>query len=195
LKQLNQLFDSKSKEGGIDRKALEELAAKAPGFAGAISCFSGQTVHIASAQSRSAVTGAVPVVGGGPEGVGYQPIIANPQSGAVLQVTPQLLPMHDTHAAVLDVCSVVTRSEGPAETLTFMSGAQAGVKRDDRFASTTGITLDRVNMSVAQLATTLRVPLGTPVLVGGLTRQPSCAKDDSAAAAPQLYLFIEATVR
>ena len=94
-----------------------------PGYAGAISCFSGQTVHIASAQSRSAVTGAVPVVGGGPEGVGYQPIVGNPQSGAVLQVTPQLLPMHDTHAAVLDVCSVVTRSEGPAETLTFMSGA------------------------------------------------------------------------
>ena len=30
--QLNQLFDSKSKEGGIDRKALEELAAKAPGY-------------------------------------------------------------------------------------------------------------------------------------------------------------------
>ena len=67
------------------------------------------------------MTVAVPVVGGGPEGVGYQPIVGNPQSGAVLQVTPQLLPMHDTHAAVLDVCSVVTRSEGPAETLTFMS--------------------------------------------------------------------------
>ncbi len=43
--------------------------------------------------------------------------------------------------------------------------------------------------------TTLKVPLGEPTLVGGLTREPSADNQEAAAATPQLYLFIEATVK
>jgi hypothetical protein len=198
LPQLNQLLSSKGgKEGGIDRKALEAMAAKTKGYLGAVTCFSGQTVHIASGRSRSAVTGAIPVVGGGENDTGYQPIISHPQSGAVLQVAPQLLP--NTQAALLDICSSVTRCEGQPEPSPFLSGGPAGSKKDTEGKSPaaqghTTITLDRVSMVVEQLATTLKVPLGEPTLIGGLTREPS-ADEHEAADTPQLYLFVEATAK
>jgi hypothetical protein len=196
LKQLNQLLgDKPRKEAGIDRKALEELAAKTKGYIGAITCFNGQTVHIASGRSRSAVVGAIPVVGGGGEGAGYQPIINNPNSGAVLQVTPLLLP--NTQAAMLDLQSVVTRSEGPTEPIHFLGGGPARAKSNgERKAARGGttVTLDRIDMLVEQLATTLKVLLGEPTLVGGLSREHS-TDDQEAAGAPQLYLFIEATAK
>jgi hypothetical protein len=196
LKQLNQLLSSRGgKSGGIDRKALDEMATNAKGYLGAITCFSGQTVHIASGRSRSAVIGAIPVVG--TEEVGYQPVISNPQSGAVLQVTPQLLP--NSQAVLLDICSSVTRAEGPVEPIHFLGSETAGTKRECAGKSAaacghTTVTLDRVNMIVSQLATTLKVPLGEPTLVGGLTCEPS-AGDQMAAGTPQLYLFIEATAK
>jgi hypothetical protein len=193
-KQLNELMHSKAgSDGGINRKALEEMATKVKGYLGAISCLSGQTVHIASGRSRSAVVGAIPVVG---SGAAYQPIVVSPQMGAVLQVTPQLLP--DTQAALLDLCSVVTRPDGPPESTRFLADKspdaekEADAKSSPVCASTT-INLDRVKLVAEQLATTLKVPLGEPTLVGGLTREPSA--DNDAAATPQLYLFIEATAK
>jgi hypothetical protein len=174
-KQLNALLDSK-KDGGIDRKKLEEMTANTKGYFGAITCFSGQTVHIASGRSRSEIIGATPVCGGGGEAPGYMPIVANPNAGVMLQVTPQLLP--SGRAVLLDVCSSVTHREQKPETMRFLSG-----KPD--------VNLDRVGMSVEQLATTLNAPLGEPTLVGGLTRQQP-AETQEAAASPQLYLFIEA---
>ena len=194
MKQLDDLLASKSgKDGGIDRKALREMADKAKGYAGTISCFSGQTVHIASGHGRSAVVGAIPVVG---SGIGYQPIVSNPQCGAMLQVTPQVLPGAKT--AVVDLWSSVVRSEGPREQIHFLSGKPASEKGDkggkNEEAAEPSVTLDRVNLAVEQLGTTLRLPLGEATLVGGLTREPS-ADQAHAAAAPQLYLFIEVTAK
>ena len=96
-------------------------------------------------------------------------------------------------------CSSVTRSEGQSEPIHFRGGEAAGAKSDSSGKSPaaggrTTINLDRVNMVVGQLATTLKVPLGEPTLVGGLTREPA-ADDQDAAATPQLYLFIEATAK
>ena len=54
----------------------------------------------------------------------------------------------------------------------------------------TTITLDRMNLVVQQLATTLRVPLRQPTLVGGLTLEPGAA-DQQAGVNQQLYLFVE----
>jgi hypothetical protein len=194
MKQLDDLLASKSgKDGGIDRKTLREMADKVKGYTGTISCFSGQTVHIASAHSRSAVVGAIPVVG---SGIGYQPIVSNPQCGAMLQVTPQVRP--GTKTAVVDLWSSVVRSDGPGEQIHFLNGKPAckkGKKGDDNEgAAEPSMILDRVNVAVEQLGTTVRLPLGEATLVGGLTREPS-ADQAHAAAAPQLYLFIEVTAR
>ncbi len=192
MKQLDDLLASKSgKAGGVDRKSLRAMAEKAKGYVGMISCFSGQTVHIASSHGRSAVVGAIPVVG---SGIGYQPIVSNPQCGAMLQVTPQVRPGAKT--AVVDLWSSVVRSEGQGEQIRFLSGRSARKKGDkgcqNEHAAGPSVTLDRVNVAVEQLGTTLRLPLGEATLVGGLTREPS-ADQANAAAAPQLYLFIEVT--
>jgi hypothetical protein len=194
MKQLDDLLASKSgKGGGIDRKTLREMAEKVKGYAGTISCFSGQTVHIASTRSRSAVVGAIPVVG---SGIGYQPIVSNPQCGAMLQVTPQVLPGAKT--AVVDLWSSVVRSEGPGEQIHFLNGKRARKKGDkgdtNEETAEPSVTLDRVNAAVEQLGTTIRLPLGEATLVGGITREPS-ADQAHAGAAPQLYLFIEVTAR
>jgi hypothetical protein len=52
--------------------------------------------------------------------------------------------------------------------------------------------VDRVNIVAQQLATSLRVPLGRPVLVGGMTF-PGPQTDEPAG--QQLYLVIEVTVQ
>jgi type II secretory pathway component GspD/PulD (secretin) len=191
LNQLDQLLGSKpGNEAGIDRKALYEMAGKTKGYLGTITCLSGQTVHIASGRSRTAITSAIPVVG---EQVGYQPVTSQPQSGALLQVTPQLLP--STQGALLDLCSSVTRAADKPETVHFYTDdARATKKTGENAATSRGITLDRVNMVVSQLATTLKVPLGEPTLVGGLTTEGS-EGEQQAANTPQLYLFIEANAK
>ena len=190
LKQLDQLLHSKpGKEGGIGRKALYEMAGKTKGYLGAITCLSGQTVHIASGRSRTAIIGAVPVVDGGGE-PGYQPQIAQPQAGALLQVTPQLLP--NTQGAMLDLCSSVTRTVDKPETIRFYSFDGHGAKKDADKSPGRGITLDRINMVVSQLATSLKVPLNEPTLVGGLTTETPDG-EEQAADSPQLYLFVEAS--
>jgi hypothetical protein len=197
LKQLDQLTGGKA-GNGIDRNALNEMAAKAKGYIGAITCLSGQTVHIASGRNHSAVVGAVPVVGGGGEGenVGYQPVMSAPQSGAMLQITPLLLP--NTNAVLLDLCTSVTRAEISAEPIHFLGGEKGDARKDTSGSRPAGgrtsMNLDRVSVVVGQLATTLRVPLGQPTLVGGLTREPA-TDEQEAADTPQLYLFIEATVK
>lgn len=195
MKQLDDLLASKpGRPGGIDRKALREMAAKAKGYVGTINCFSGQTVHIASGHGRSAVVGAIPVADGSM--IGYQPIVSIPQCGAFLQVTPQVLPGAKT--VVVDLQSSVVRPGGPAEQVHFLRGKPAGEKGDkasaNEQAAEPSVTLDRVNVAVEQLGTTLRLPVGEPTLVGGLTHEPS-ADQANAAAAPQLYLFVEVAAK
>jgi hypothetical protein len=190
LKQFDQLMHSKpGQERGIDRRALYEMARKTKGYLGAITCLSGQTVHVASGRSRTAITGAVPVVG---DALGYQPMVSQPQAGALLQITPQLLP--NTQGAMLDLCSSVTRAADKPETVRFYSDDPRGGKNGDKNAPTRGLTLDRVNMVVSQLATTVKVPLNEPTLVGGLTTEAPDG-DEQAAEVPQLYLFIEASAK
>ena len=92
----------------------------------------------------------------------------------------------------------MVRSDGQGEQIHFLSGKPAGEKGDkggkNEGAAEPSVTLDRVNVAVEQLGTTLRLPLGEATLVGGLTREPS-ADQAHAAAAPQLYLFIEVTAK
>ncbi len=52
------------------------------------------------------------------------------------------------------------------------------------------LPLDRLNLVVQQFMTTLRVPLGQPVLVGGSTLEPISGEGSPQ---QQLYLVIEAT--
>ena len=103
--------------------------------------------------------------------VGYQPVVGSVSYGALLQVTPTLVP--DSEFVVLDLQNMVTLpASEPSQSVSY-----GGV-----------MPLDRLNIVSQQFMTTLYVPLGTPTLVGGATLKPM--SDDSS----QLYLVIEVDV-
>jgi hypothetical protein len=166
LKQLNQLTGSK--QGGIDPKAFAAMTAKVKGGVGTIAGFSGQTVHIASGFNPAVASGMNAILEAG-RIPGPQPGIGGPQTGVMLQVTPQLLAGAQT--ALLDICSSVTRTVDSPQTV--------------------------LPLFVEQLATTLKVTLGEPTLVGGIasTVRGEAESPEGATGVPQLYLFVEATAK
>ena len=153
----------------VDSAALKKLPAETTRHQGQVTCHSGQTVHIVSGTRHTVVTSAIPVVGG--PGTGYQPVVAFPNAGVLLQVTPLILP--GGQAASLDVQSTVTAWQTP-ESVNVSDGG-------------TSLSIDRVRLAANQIATTVRIPVGKPVLVGGLT--PS----DADASQKTLYLVVELT--
>jgi len=105
--------------------------------------------------------------------VGYQPEITIQHAGAMLEVTPTRLP--ESRAIILDLRSIVNRWDAqPEKPVEFRNS----------------MPLDRTNVVSQQLSTTVKVPVRTPVLVGGLSLQPGAAND--AESKSQLYLVIEA---
>jgi hypothetical protein len=111
---------------------------------------------------------------------GYQPITANVNVGALLQICPAYIP--GMNSATVDINSTVTswREGGepvklssttpPLDAPTGGEGATS-VKQPGK---TTSVTLmDHLQLPAHQLACTLKIPLGKPVLVGGLTLDPT----------------------
>lgn len=240
----NLLGDGDTAAGNeIDRRALRELgegSASSERYRGQITCFNGQTVHIVSGRMRNVVQGGMPVVGGA--GVGYQPLTSTPHLGAMLQVTPSLLPSGD--AAVVDLQSTVTRWDqaavekaspamlgpevrgdpdddqgaddgetekkpsgrrgarggggmgggygGMAMMQGGMGGMMGGPPKNKDAQDETPVPIDRVNIVAQQLATSLRVPLNRPVLVGGMTFP---GVEGAPATDEQLYLVLEVTAQ
>jgi hypothetical protein len=95
--------------------------------------------------------------------VGYQPIVTNLNFGAVLEIRPTLIPLGGSEkAAMVDLKSTVT---------------VAADSEDERKAAESGFTptVDRVSIQTQDFATTLRVPLGKPTLIGGMTDNPASA--------------------
>lgn len=172
---------SKSAVSAIDDALVQQLPPDAMWAAGRTSCFSGQTVYVASGRSRTVVTGVSPVVG--QQAVAYQMDTSMLQSGAILQVTPLLSP--DGKTAVLDLASVATDlggAEGTIEVASFDSGGAQNVATTRPSGG-----IDRLNIGVQHMRTTVKVPVGKPVLVGGMTREPGRS------GGKQLYLVAEVT--
>jgi hypothetical protein len=179
----------------VDPGVCDRLCQEVPGYRGRITCFSGQTVHVASGNRRNVVISAIPVVG---SGIGYQPILGVVNAGVLLQVTPSLLP--GTDAAILDVQSTVTGPIEP-EPIPFVGSDFPATERVDPVSQeltrepggSTTLTLDRLDIPAQQLATALRVPLDEPVLVGGLTLDPTetAAPEPKDANRRVLYLIVQ----
>jgi hypothetical protein len=172
----------------VHRAVLEQLAAEPKNYSGRVTCFEGQTVHIVSGRSRSAVTSLQPVVAAG--AVAYDPQVSTVHDGAVLQVTPTL--SGRANSAIIDIQSVVTRWDKPGEPveITGQANPQEGAQGPVGVAAHVAGRIDRMNYLSQRLATTLRVPLDQPMLVGGMTFEPGRDDGDS----PQLYLIVEVTV-
>jgi hypothetical protein len=208
-------------ERTIDPKVLAEFTRHPTSLRGITNCFSGQSVYLISGTRRNVVSSFIPVVGsvelpesdmmfvsdsskprivftqfgGGNSGaqggfggrsVGYQPIIEKPNFGVTMEIRPTLV--LDAKAAVIDLKSMVTfPGQEPA---TVEAAAAPGMP-----------SVDRLAIQSQELATTLRVPLGEPVLVGGMTYLASSPEEgmppgDASGQGPsgetsQLYLVVE----
>jgi hypothetical protein len=160
----------------LNRQALGKLPATARRHTGQITCFNGQTVYIVSGRMETSIQGAIPVVGQIPA---YQAILLTPQMGALLQATPSMLPGDE--GVLLDLRSSVTRGDEPGKPVKLPGWANSDAKDQP------AVQIDRLNVAAQQFATTVRMPLGEPVLVGGMTfpgREPGSPDE-------QLYLVVE----
>ena len=193
----------------VDRVRLEDFTRRPTSIRGITNCFSGQLVYLVSGTRRSVVSSYVPVVGSidrhdadeqlSPAGesirfvsenasgsdVGYRPIVERLNFGALLEIRPTLT--RDKNVAIVDLKSTLT-----------VLGQEPG-----NFGPPPAV--DRIAIETQELATTLRVPLGQPVLVGGLTYVPpsiNSIRDNAAghgaerkptttAENRQLYLLLE----
>ncbi|MEX2170287.1 MAG: hypothetical protein WD851_13320 [Pirellulales bacterium] len=193
----------------LSRERLAEFTRRPASIRGQTNCFSGQLVYVVSGTKRNIVSGYIPVVGSLDDGseaaqlaslsggakvrfvadvtfkpdaqrnVGYQPIVEKPNVGALLEIRPTLV--RDSNTAIVDLKATVTGSATAAPTVSPAPGPPE---------------IDRVAIQSQVLATTLRVPLGEPVLVGGLTYAPTEARaaqpeGEPTGEAPQLYLVLE----
>jgi hypothetical protein len=209
----------------IDRAVLAEYTRRPSSLRGLTNCHTGQLVYLVSGTRRNVVSSFIPVVGsvdrpeeanhqiasfrGGArifltaagtseegEGtrvetsrsVGYQPIVERPNFGVLLEIRPTLLPRGET--ATVDLRSTVT-----------VPGRQSAEPSEKSPRQQLAPTVDRLAIETQELATTLSVPLGQPVLVGGMTHLgPSATTPDGEKAkadapqakeTPQLYLVLE----
>jgi hypothetical protein len=213
----------------VNREILAQYTRRPASIRGLITCFSGQLVYLVSGTRQNIVTSVIPVVGSAgkpeefgaqfaqqgrfpatatfvsqPQGglgglpmmqgqasndVGYQPVVEETNFGALLEIRPTLVPQEGT--AIVDLTSTITvPGHGPASVITPPQ-------------DTLGIPqVDRVAVETQELATTLSIPLGQPVLVGGLTyvtpstlglktSETPAAGQEPGQETPQLYLVLE----
>jgi hypothetical protein len=194
-----------------DQKALAAFTRRSGSIRGLTNCFSGQLVYLTSGTIRNIVAGWIPVVGaletgdsaaslvaahGKPriqlvqtssvsaareKGVGYQPIIGSSNLGALLEIRPTMI--GSSNWAIVELKSTLT---APAE--------RAGEPGHNAATDALAPAVDRVAVETLELATTLRMQLGKPIVVGGMTYMPGStkARDDAGKAErQQLYLVLE----
>jgi hypothetical protein len=164
---------------GITHEGLASLSGETRRASAHLTCLNGQTIHAISGLMKTKIQGGIPVVGGSGT-PGYQAVITTPHLGTLLQITPSLLPGDD--AALVDLHSSVTRWEDEEAAVKLNIGDSA----DDTVAQ-----IDRLKIGAQQLATSLRVPLGRPTLIGGMSQ--ATAGRQNADALERLYLVIEIT--
>jgi len=203
----------------VDRKRLAEFTRRPGSIRGITTCFSGQLVYIVSGTRQNVVSGYIPVVGSlaapnrieqlaseqhqslvrlvsdrsavlsnRDSQVGYQPVIEKPNLGALLEIRPTRSPSNgQSPSAVVDLKSTITSPARPQPELdgNAQSAAIAPV-------------VDRIAIETQEFATTFRMPLGKPILVGGLTYAPPSegrisrsGEQEAAEETPQLYLVLE----
>ncbi len=127
------------------------------------------------------------------EGVGYQAMCRTIQEGGALEVRPCVVA--EGKEVLLDLRSrFVQREDSPdARPQAPAAGVAAGADRAAAQSTANVIraiaaTVDRPQIHHYRLETTLRVPAGRRVLVGGLTYSEPSADESN------LYLFVKATV-
>jgi len=125
-------------------------------YEGRVTCFDRQTTHLASGSAEVYCTDQEPVVA--EDAVGWDPTMTPLLFGAFLQVTPSL--SEERNEATVDIRSSITEKGGePTSTTVEAATAEGSAKAE----------IDKPKYLGHTFRTTLRMPLDTPVLVGGMT--------------------------
>lgn len=143
------------------------------------STFSGRAVKLRSAREQTYISDVTPIVA--QNSVGYDPQPATATSGVTLTLLPQvqqdgqiLLDVQNSVSEIDDISQVTM----PARVTPPATGpAEAG-------------QVDRLNVVTQALTTSLRIPAGSRVLVGGMTLDPAA----KAKPARQLFLVLRIDV-
>lgn len=193
-----------------DEKAAENevRASDEGGYRAAVTCYNGQTVHTVAGRQQLVVTDLQPQWFGPDRvdkeqqtlgGVGYAPRTALVQEGMALQVTP--LTNTSGKYVVLDLQSrlakLVEHSQ-PALPKAAKAAKADGAQEDEQAAKQQQAApgpqsvlsaLPLQGIDISRLSTTLRVPVGEPYLVGGMSQATHRVGKD------RLYLFVELHVQ
>ena len=166
----------------VDQAALDKLPDTVVGYRGEVTCFNAQAVSLVSGRTHSAITDQQPVVA--QNAAAMSPTVKQVQAGVMLEVLPTL--QAGRESAVVDVKTRLAEWNDPGriEVPISLSTTQPGDRAVAGVALSSGI--DRLNMVSQDLKTAVRMPLGKPVLVGGLTLDPTPA----IAGGQQLYLVL-----
>jgi hypothetical protein len=143
------------------------------------STFSGSELKLGSKRERAYIHDVTPIVA--QNAVGYDPQPNDAISGARLRVTPQLQP---DGQVVVELHSLVSEIDEISQAL-----MPANVSDPATAPAKAGL-IDLPNMLNHDLETTLRVPAGKRVLVGGMTLDPA----GKAKPLRQLYLVMQIDV-
>jgi hypothetical protein len=163
------------------------------GYRAAITCYNGQTVSAIAGDQSIAVTDFKAVTTQSntnpPKPISYLPVTSLIQEGAALQVTP--IVTTSGKYVVLDIHSRVNRRVYDTRSRAVPSQPEA-VGESDRGVSPESVVaaLDRPRLTVQRLSTTLRVPVDSTMLIGGMTMSKDPVAND-----PTLYLFVKLIVQ
>lgn len=181
--------DAEKKEGrpqdksavfpAVDLQGLAKASLDSVRYDGEIVCLNGQTVHIEAGTGKSVVTALSPVVG--QSSVGYDARVQYVRSGATLQVTPTIDPSGDV---VLDLRSSVVELDPSTGTAMIDLAKVTPTTQGVLTGGGTSI-MEKLGAASQSFATTVRLPVGRPVLVGGMTM----TKGEKGGG--QLYLVIQ----
>jgi hypothetical protein len=145
-------------------------------YRGQITCFDRQRVHVVTGKSYVYIQDAEPVIS--ESAVGWNAQINAYLMGAMVELVPALSP--DGKAVTVDLQSHVSEAGGENRKATLT--AAIGGKSPGTGTATAEIDLPQHLLQT--LSTSIRMPLGKPVLIGGMT-------SPTAADGKVLYLILE----
>lgn len=167
----------------VSAEALEKNLESHNHFRAELSCFNGQTVSMSSGRTRTVITEQQPVVA--QSAVAMAPNTKQVQVGAMLEVTPTLEAAMDF--AVVDIHSEVADWTDGGKIEVAPQQIEVGAQDGAMTNAAAPASIDRLNLLSQQFKTTARIPVGPPVLIGGMTLEPSAGE----AAGEQLYLVLQ----
>ncbi|MFZ1934150.1 MAG: hypothetical protein WCB27_16275 [Thermoguttaceae bacterium] len=190
----------------LAKERAKEDSELRPGYHAAVTCMNGQTVLASGGSQKRFISTMIPVVGDAVPSVaspanppstspqqsspstGYQPVITTIQEGAAVQLKPIVCGDHvllDIRARAIEV----QKSDNSAPAARQPSDSRMVADRQAGAVRELAVAVERPVVLNYRVDTTLRVPFGHRVLVGGITRS---AEPDNGE--PNLYVFVEVSI-